>query len=327
VSPFIALLKDPGARANIIGLGVNILLAIAKFVIGVMAGSAALIADGFNSAGDIIATSIGFVGYQYARKPPDEDHHYGHGNAESIAGLIIGVVLFATGLYISIDGILVFLEHEIHAPKQSALLVAAFTLVSKEILYRYTIKVGEQLNSPSLKASARDHRADVFVAFTVIVGIIAARTASPYLDPAAAVCVGLYIAAMAIEPIWHNVGILMDKAPVDIDRQVAALVKNYPPVLALDLVRVQQLGSYYIVDIEIAVESSLTVGEAHHIAHDVADHIQDNIDHVRDVRVHVNPAENHCDHCTSGCPLCRPGTAGPSNIIPIPGAVPTPKWN
>ena len=111
---------DPGARANLVGLLTNVGLTVLKLVVGVGAGSDALLADAFNSAGDILATAIGAVGYRLAQSPADEDHHYGHGNAESVAGLIIGAMLFGTGLFIALDGGVALWRDESKVPAMSA---------------------------------------------------------------------------------------------------------------------------------------------------------------------------------------------------------------
>ncbi len=281
--------QDSGVRANQVGLAANILLTLLKFTIGTLAGSAALVADGFNSAGDIFATIVAYIGYSYARKPPDEDHHYGHGNAESIAGLIVGVLLLATGLFISMEGLIVFLGEDRKPPETTALYVAGFTILIKEILYRYVSKVGNQLNSPSLLASARDHRADVLVGITVFAGIFASRFDMPYLDPLAAVVIGLYIAWMAVEPVRTNVGILMDKAPPHLQEEIRKVVKTNPDVREVDQIRVHPLGSYYVVDFEIYLDGSLSLYTAHDIAHALEDQIRERFEFIQDVQVHVNP--------------------------------------
>ena len=268
----------------------NIILAILKLTVGVVAGSAALLADGFNSAGDIIATLVAFAGYSYARKPPDEDHHFGHRNAENVAGLVIGGMLLATGIFIAIQGVVALIEGQSEAPGKMALWAACFTIVVKELLYRYTVRVGRELSSHSLLASARDHRADVFVGGTVFAGILSARLSLPWLDPATAILVGLYIAWFACEPIQVNIAILMDQAPEGLRDKIAELVRHEPSVLAVENIRVHPLGAEFIVDLEISVSGELSLADSHEIAHAVADKVCASFAHVEEVKVHVNPA-------------------------------------
>jgi cation diffusion facilitator family transporter len=282
-------LADPGVRANVIGIGLNTMLTVLKFVVGSLAASEALVADGFNSAGDIFATGIGFTGYLYARKPADEDHHYGHGNAESVAGLIIGGVLLATGVFIFLEGVRVVVGGKAVAPGVPALWIAALTMVVKEGLYRYTTHVGRKLNSPSLLASARDHRADVFIALTVFAGILAARLGVPVLDPGAALLVGLWIVGMSIQPIRANVAILMDQAPKELRQRVRRVAISDPDVREVEEVRIHPVGPYMVIDLEIYLDGSLSLHAAHDVAHRVGDRVRSEIEHVQDVKVHVNP--------------------------------------
>lgn len=284
-------MTDPGARANAIGLIANVLLALAKFTLGTLAGSTAVVADGFNSAGDIFATAIGWAGYRYAQRPPDANHPFGHGNFESIAGLAVGAILLVTGVFVSVEGFRGLFAGPSEPPEVLALWVALGTAAVKELLYRYASRVGRRLNAPSLLASARDHRADVFVAITVVAGVLGARWGWPWLDPAAAAVVGAYIAWMAWEPVRHNLGVLLDEAPPDVVAAVTTSAGEVQGVHDVANVRVHPLGSHYYVDLEIAVDGELSVREGHELAHAVERRILDEVAHVRDVTVHVNPAD------------------------------------
>lgn len=281
---------DAGTRVGAVALAVNIGLAIAKLTVGTLAGSVALVADGFNSAGDVLATTVGLIGYRYAQHPADPDHPFGHGNAESVAALIIGGTLFATGVYIAIDGVRALVDGPREAPEAIAVAVALVTAVVKEGLARYTTRVGRRLNSPSLLASAADHRADVFIAVTVAAGIVAARSGWAWLDPLAAVLVGAWIVRLALLPIREAIGVLMDEAPPGVDREVRIAAQSHPEVRQVDLARVHALGSYYVVDMEISVDPELSLKVAHRIAHEVEEQVRRDVAHVREVRVHVNPA-------------------------------------
>lgn len=281
---------DPGQRANFIGLGTNALLAVGKLTVGLTAGSDALIADGFNSAGDVLATAIGAIGYRLGRVPPDHNHPYGHGNAETVAGLVIGAMLLGTGAFIALNGVLALLRGKTEAPGVAAVWAAGVTALVKEVLYRYTHRVGARLNSPALLASARDHRSDVLSAVAVAGGVLAARLGLPWLDPLAAVIIGLAIVGLAVQPLRHNFGVLMDESNPELGEQVRALASAQAGVLGVEQVRVHTLGSYHIVDFEICADAGLSLREAHELAHQVGDAVRAGLDHVQEVRVHVNPA-------------------------------------
>lgn len=281
---------DLGTRASLVALAANLGLAAAKLVLGTIAGSTAVVADGFNSAGDVIATLIGLVGYRVARAPADDGHPFGHGNAESLAGLIIGGILLATGAYVALDGLRALASGPREPPELLALWVALGTAAAKEALYRYTIAVGRKTNSPALLASAVDHRADVLIALTVAAGVLGARLALPWLDPLAAVGVGLWISGLSVGPIRENLGTLLDASPPEATAAVRRVVGAHPEVRSVDQVRIHPLGHYQIVDLEIGVDPDLTLRQAHAIAHAVEDRIRAEVPHVAEVRVHVNPA-------------------------------------
>jgi len=281
---------DAGLRTNALGLAANVLLAALKLVVGTLAGSTALVADGLNSTGDVLATGIGLFGYRFGQRPADENHPFGHGNAESVAGLVIGGILLATGAIITIEGTRSLLAGPRVAPESAAVVVALVTAVTKEALFRVTSRIGRRLNSPALLASAADHRADVLIALTVAAGIAGARLGIPWLDPLAAIGVGLWIVRLAVEPIRTNLGVLMDESPPGVAEAVAAAAAEHPGVRRVDLARVHPLGPYFVVDMEIAVDPELSLRAAHAIAHAVDERVRTAVAHVREVRVHVNPA-------------------------------------
>jgi cation diffusion facilitator family transporter len=282
-------MTDAGTRTNVLGIAVNVLLAITKLVVGTLAGSAALVADGLNSTGDVLATAIGLFGYLFAKRPADENHPFGHGNAESVAGLVIGGTLLATGVLVTIEGIRALVGGPVTPPEGIAVAVAMGTAVVKEGLYRVFTAVGRRANSPALLASAADHRADVLIALTVAAGIAGSRLGLPWLDPLAAVVVGLWIVRLAVSPIRSNLGVLMDESPAAMTEDVTAAALAHPGVRRVDLARVHPLGPYAIVDLEIAVDPALSLLAAHAIAHDVEERVRSQVEHVREVRVHVNP--------------------------------------
>lgn len=279
----------PGDRVNLLGIVVNLGLAVCKLGIGTAAGSAALFADGMNSAGDVVATAIAAAGHRLARAPADANHPWGHGNVESLAGLAVGAMLLATGGFIAIDGLRWLWRGSPEPPEILALWVSIGVAVVKEALYRITVRTGRRLNAPSLLASARDHRADVVIAITVAAGIAAARTGWAWLDPLAAVGVGLWIIGMSWSPIRENLGVLLDEHDEGVGlaaRDVAATTEG---VRRVDEVRVHTLGAYHAIYLEISVDPDLSLLAAHTIAHAAGERVRSAVPHVREVKVHVNP--------------------------------------
>lgn len=277
---------------QLIALLTNIGLAVLKFTVGTIAGSRALIADAFNSAGDIVATLVAWMAFRYGLKPPDDDHHYGHQNAEAMAGLLLGAMLCLTGTFICIEGVLGILDHELpEPPGVLALWAALATTVIKAILYRVSITVGRRTHSPTLLASARDHKADVVSGLVAFVGIYVARHGYEEFDAIAGILIGVYIFYLSFEPLRDNTGILMQAAPPELVQHVRSIAMEVAGVHDIHDVRVQPIGGKYRIDMSIAVEGTLSVDAAHTIAHEVEDYVRTKISSITEVHVHIEPAE------------------------------------
>ena len=275
---------------QLIALLTNIGLALLKFIVGTVANSRALIADAFNSAGDVVATFVAWLAFRYGLKPPDEDHHYGHQNAETLAGLLLGAMLCATGAFICIDGVLGILDdREPVAPGQLAVWAALATAVIKEVLFRVSMRVGRRTNSPTLLASARDHRADVVSGLVALVGILIARNGYPTVDAIAGVLIGVYILYFGFEPVKINTGILMHASPPELAQKASDLARQVDGIRGVNRVRVQPIGGIYRMDMSVAVDGTLPVKIAHDIAHTVEDEVRAKMHEVTEVHVHVEP--------------------------------------
>src|SRR5262249_13802701 len=160
-----------------------------KFVAAAMTGSTALLADAWHSVGDTVQTIVTAVGYEIGRRPPDERHPYGHGNIETLAAPAVAPVLLGTGGRVAVGGILVLSAGSYRRPDFEALPVAAVSVIVKEVLARYTGRVGRKSNSPAMLVAAKDHRADALSSGAAVAGILGARLGMPSLDPAAAVVI------------------------------------------------------------------------------------------------------------------------------------------
>jgi cation diffusion facilitator family transporter len=276
---------------QLIALLTNIGLAVMKFVVGSLAGSKALIADAFNSAGDVVATFVAWLAFHYGRKPADSDHHYGHQNAEAMAGLLLGGMLCATGAFICIDGILSLSHLEAPKPPETlALWAAGLTAAIKAILYHVSIKVGKRTNSPTLMASARDHGADVVSGLVAVAGIWVATHGFPRFDAIAGALIGLYIFYLGFEPVRSNTAILMQQAPPELAEAAAGAARQVSGIIEVRQVRVQPLGGSYRMDMTVLVDRKLTVESGHELAHAAEAEILRTIGNITEVHMHVEPA-------------------------------------
>ncbi|WP_243386205.1 cation diffusion facilitator family transporter [Bacillus kexueae] len=281
--------------ATIIGIVGNVVLAIVKGVIGMMANSKALIADAVHSASDVVGSLAVFVGLRVAKEPPDDDHPYGHGKAESIAAIIVAVLLFLVGLEIGKSSIESFFE-EIHPPKTMAIFAVVLSIVVKEAMFRYKYNVGKRIKSDAVIINAYEHRSDVFSSFAALIGIVGAIIGGYlqidwliFLDPVAGIFVSLLVLKMAWKLGGDAIHNTLDHVLHDEDTvPLRETVLNEPEVKRIDELHAREHGHYVIVDLKISVDPDMTVEEGHRVGKRVKKRLMEH-ENVRNVFVHINP--------------------------------------
>jgi cation diffusion facilitator family transporter len=283
-----------GLMAAGVGLAVNVLLAIIKIVTGVVGNSYALIADGIESTADIISSLIVWAGLKISSLPPDEDHPYGHGKAEPIAGLIVSLALLAAAVFIAVQS-----SQEIrtphHTPAWYTLLVLALVIVTKESLYRFVFKVGDELTSTAVKGDAWHHRSDAITSAAAFVGISIALIGGKGYESAddwAALLACSVIAFNGLNLFRAALGEIMDAAvPHPVQNQIREAAAAVPGGVRIEKCRIRKSGLGLFVEIHVEVDGNLTVRHGHGIAHEVSDHLMSSSLSVQHVVVHVEPAE------------------------------------
>jgi cation diffusion facilitator family transporter len=252
---------------TLIGLATNVVLAIFKLLAGIFGLSYAMVADAIHSFSDCLATGIVYAGIRIGEKPADTSHPYGHANAETIAAFVVALMILATGIFVGVSAVQLIAQGHFETPAIIALIAAAASIVIKEALFRYTLKVGKSNNSPAVTANAWDHRSDAYSSVAALAGILGARLGLPYLDPIAGLVVAALITKMSITLLRPNIGVLMDKSPdTAFLNQLSAATQKVEGVRSIDSIRAHCRGSSYTIDIEIAVDSKLTVEQGHQIA-------------------------------------------------------------
>ncbi|ARK29219.1 cation diffusion facilitator family transporter [Halalkalibacter krulwichiae] len=278
-----------------VGIIGNIILAVIKAVIGVMANSRALVADAVHSASDVVGSVVVLIGVRAAKLPPDRDHPYGHGKAESVAAIIVAVLLFIVGFEIALGAFKSFFE-PVQVPKVIAIYAVIFSIVVKELMFRYKYNLGKKYKSEALMTDAWHHRSDVFSSLAALVGIGAALLGG-YLNISWLVygdaLASLFVAVLIGEMAWslgkqsiHNAldHVLHEEDTVDMV-QAAHEVEG---VLNIDEFFAREHGHYVIIDIKVAVDPFITVEEGHAIGKRVKERLLQE-KHVHDVLVHINP--------------------------------------
>lgn len=289
-------LQSQARTAAWVSLVANIFLMVGKGAVGLLAGSRALVADAVHSAADLAGSVAVMIGLRVARKPPDEDHPYGHGKAELISSAVVSVFLIVAALRVGSSGV-TSLWQPPNRPEWSAAVAAAIAIVVKELLYRYNMRIGRRLRSRSLMASAEDHRSDVLSSAAALVGICVSLAGSHwqihwmrYGDSLASAVVAVLVLKVGIELAAEAVQTLMDRAVPDAQlAEFRQAVEKMDGVKRVDELRARDHGQYIILDVKISVDAWITVAAGHGIAAMVKEEMMNQFPNVQDVLVHVNP--------------------------------------
>src|SRR6516165_943959 len=268
---------DRGTKSSLVGIFVNLGLALIKCISGLLGHSFALVADGLESAADVLSGLVVLFGLKLAVKPPDADHPYGHGKAEPIAAIVVGVSLLGaagTIIYESIHQILT--PHSL--PKAYTLVVLAGVLGVRQPLFPYVGHVGDSIASTAVRTDAWHHRSDAITSAFAFCGISVALVGGPGWEAAddwAALCAGVVIIYNALKQTKPALLELTDSAPEDpnVESRVRAIAASQTGVIGLDKCHARKMGLSYYVDLHIIVSGQLTVREGHRIAHSVEDAI------------------------------------------------------
>ncbi|RXT14755.1 cation diffusion facilitator family transporter [Ammoniphilus sp. CFH 90114] len=279
-----------------IGIVGNIVLAIVKGFIGYIANSKALIADAVHSASDVVGSLAVLIGLRAARKPPDEDHPYGHGKAESIAAIVVSIIMFVVGLEVA-SASFETMREPLAAPGVIAIYAAIISMVVKEAMFRYKYKLGKRLNSQALIANAWDHRSDVYSSLAALVGIggavLGGKLGIPlllYLDPLAGIVVSVLVLKMAYNILKESVHNTLDHVIHEEDaKELVDAVEKVDGVISVDQLFAREHGHYVIVDVKVGVNPNISVEKGHAIGKEVKHTLMNQFEHVQDVMVHINP--------------------------------------
>lgn len=274
----------------------NIILSFFKLFAGIFAHSGAMVSDAIHSASDVLSTVIVMVGVKIANKESDDTHPYGHERMECVAALILAIILFATGIGIGYQGILIIMSNDyshLTVPGRLALIAAIISIGIKEGMYWYTRGAAKKIDSGALMADAWHHRSDALSSVGSFAGILGARMGYPILDPIASVIICAFILKAAFEIFMDSINKMTDAAcDNDTIEKIKEIILKQEGVIKIDQLKTRLFGDRIYVDTEIQVNSSISLREAHDIAHNVHDAIENGLQKVKHCMVHVNPDEN-----------------------------------
>ena len=284
---------------TLVGSIANIVLLLFKFVAGIAGHSAAMIADAVHSLSDFVTDVIVLVFIRISAKPQDKSHDYGHGKYETLAMTLIGVALLVVAMGILYSGaskILLWLEGtNLESPGMLALWAALFSILLKEIVYRYSIIKARQLNSQAVEANAWHHRSDALSSIGTAVGIGGAIFLGQHwtvLDPLASCVVGLFIVKVAVDLLRNGFGDLMEQSlPEAVEKEILQLVSSLPGLVQPHDLRTRRIGNHYAIELHILMDGNITLREAHDKASEVEELLKQHYGEETHIAVHVEPRD------------------------------------
>ncbi|MEO1889565.1 MAG: cation diffusion facilitator family transporter [Cycloclasticus sp.] len=278
---------------TVIGGVVNLVLSIMKIGCGWLGQSHALIADGFHSLSDLLTDGLVYFAAHHGSQDADEDHPYGHARFETLATVILGAILIAVAGAIVWDAISRFFNEQALSHGWLVIGVAGISIISKEVMYRMTLRTAIETKSDLLKANAWHHRSDAISSFVVLIGVGLEMAGYKYFDSIAALIVGLMVIKIGFDLVLDASKELVDTA-LDADKveQIKQVILRVDGVKALHFLRTRKMGEAALVDVHILVSPMISVSEGHLISETVRLSLIDEVDNIGEVMVHIDPEDD-----------------------------------
>ena len=280
------------------GAAVNIILTVCKVAAGILGRSSAMIADGIHSLSDLLSDFVVIAFTHISSKEKDRDHSFGHGKFETLATLIVSIILIIVGAELMHDGakkiIGVFNGITIPRPGYIALLAAALSIAAKEVLYHITIKVGKKTRSSAVMANAWHHRSDALSSIGSLIGIGGAIVLGDkwtILDPLTSCIISIAIIVVAIKMAMPCLAELLDAAlPEDIEDEIIRTASAIPGVIDVHDLKTRRNGMSMIIDAHILVDPTISIVQAHDIATEVEEALYSKYGKETQISIHMEPA-------------------------------------
>jgi cation diffusion facilitator family transporter len=281
-----------------LGMAINIFLIVTKLAGGLLASSLSLIADGIHSMSDLVTDFIVLWGLSLAAKPADRGHPYGHGKLETLASLLVAVLLFFVSFGIIRKAFFCLMHGPV--PLTDGRLVAAIaflSIIGKEYVYRKTISLGKKLHSPALQANAWHHRSDALSSLVVLLGAAATWRGWGYGDPAAGLIVGLMIAGVAFRLTRKDLNQLLESAVSPAIRQeIENAINHFPDIISWHHLRARQVGREIFLDFHILVDGNMSVADSHELAHRLEKFLKESLNYPLNIIIHIEPGAGNQPH-------------------------------
>ncbi len=276
-------------KASILGITGNVFLLMIKAIVGAISGSQAMIADAANSAGDIFASLMTFIGNKIASEPSDDTHNFGHGKAEYIFSLFISISMLLVASKLLYDSTLSLIFKQEFVFSWTLVIVCLITIITKLFLYLYTKSLYRKYEDLLLKANMIDHRNDCILTLCTLVSILFSLIGIYFLDGIVGMMISIWIFYTGIKIFIESYNVLMDRS---IDSKtmdvILKLIESYKEIKKVDSIASTPIGYKYIITITIYVDGNMTTFESHNIADKLEKSIE-SIETISKAIIHVNP--------------------------------------
>ncbi len=280
---------DMTKRAGILGILGNVFLLIIKAIVGFTSNSQAMIADAANSAGDIFASLMTFIGNKIASEPDDKTHNFGHGKAEYIFSLFISISMVFVAMKLLFDSVMSLVHREAFNFSWFLVIVCIATILVKLFLYLYTNLLAKKYNNILLEANMKDHKNDCIVTTFTLISILLSLFNIFWFDGIVGIGISLWICYTGIKIFIESYNILMDiSIDTDTEKLILDLAHSYKDIKKIDNISSSPVGYQYIVVITIYVDGNMSTFNSHNLADSLEQDIT-KLDKVYKTIIHVNP--------------------------------------
>lgn len=293
------------SKVTVIGGIANLILLAFKFIAGILGHSAAMLADAVHSLSDFVTDVIVLVFVRISGMPKDKGHDYGHGKYETLATAIIGIALLAVAIGLFYQGAVkiwavLFKGAVIESPGMLAFWAAIASVLTKELIFRYTISKARKLDSPAMEANAWHHRSDALSSIGTAIGIGGAILLGQkwaILDPIASLVVSVFIVKVALELMSEGLGDLLEQSlPDEIENEILDIIKDIPGVISPHDLRTRRIGRFYAIEMHILMDRDTPLYVAHAKADIIESNIKERFGEGTHISIHMEPDDNHCQH-------------------------------
>ena len=277
-------------KASILGIIGNIFLLIIKGIVGFITNSQAMIADSFNSFGDVFSSFMTYIGNRISSKGPDEDHNLGHGKAEYIFSFLISIVMFLTAITVIKNAIMTYINKTPINFNYYLIVVCIITIIVKFILFLYTNSIYKKDKNILIKANSKDHRNDCFITTLTLISSICGLYGYYIIDIIIGIIISLWIGYTSIKLFIESFDVLMDKSIDDSTKEeVLEIIKRHDEVIKVNHFNSTPVGYKYQISFTIFVDGDLSTFESHEIANSLEREIEKEIEEIYLTVIHVNP--------------------------------------